>query len=433
MYPLPVLSRLGLNRPELRAWAMYDWANSAFQTTIIAGVFPIFFKQVAASGLPDHQADSYYLWATTFSIVVMAVIAPLLGAMADARPIKKTLLAIFVAVGTVSTAAMWWIGDGTWVYALVVFALGNIAVAGSIVFYEALLPHIASPEELDRVSTAGYAMGYVGGGVLLLINVLMIQQPQWFGLPDAGVASRLSFVSVAVWWALFTIPIMRRVSEPAVVMRGHANGLGNIVSDAFRQLRTTFKELRRYRQAMLLLLAFFLYNDGVQTIIRVAVLYGEGIGIDTGSLITALLLVQFIGIPCSFLFGALAERIGAKRGVFLGLSVYLCITVLAYFMTTATHFYMLAVAVGLVQGGTQALSRSMFASMIPRAKSSEFFAFFGVFERYAGILGPALFAVIAGDGSSRTAILSLAVFFILGMVVLARVDVQAGQRAAEEA
>jgi UMF1 family MFS transporter len=354
------------------------------------------------------------------------------GAIADAKPIKKLFLAVFVTVGVAATCGMWWIQEGNWMLALGLFALGNIAVAGSIVFYESLLPFIARPEELDRVSTAGYAMGYVGGGVLLAVNILMIQHPAWFGLADAGVASRLSFVTVGVWWLLFSLPLFRRVAEPAIVRPGLAVTVGGTIVEAFRKLAETFRELRRYKQALLMLTAFFLYNDGIQTIIRVAVLYGEGIGIDTGSLITALLLVQFIGIPCSFLFGSLAGRIGAKRGVFIGLTMYLGITILAYFMTTAAHFYALAVCVGLVQGGTQALSRSLFASMIPKAKSSEFFAFFSVFERYAGILGPAVFAIVAGDGSSRAAILSLIVFFILGMLVLTKVDVVEGQRVARE-
>lgn len=411
---------------------MYDWANSAFQTTIVAGVFPIYFKQVAAAGMPENLQDSRYLWATTIAIVIMAVIAPILGAIADAKPIKKTFLAVFVTVGVSATFGMWWIREGDWMLALGLFALGNIAVAGSIVFYESLLPFIAKPEELDKVSTAGYAIGYIGGGTLLAINILMIQQPAWFGLADAGVASRLSFVTVGVWWLLFSLPLFRRVAEPVIVRPGTAVTVGGTIREAFKKLGETFRELKHYKHALLMLIAFFLYNDGIQTIIRVAVLYGDGIGIDTGSLITALLLVQFIGVPCSFLFGALASRIGAKRGIFIGLTMYLGITILAYFMTTAAHFYALAVCVGLVQGGTQGLSRSLFASMIPKAKSSEFFAFFSVFERYAGILGPAMFAIVAGDGSSRTAILSLIVFFIAGMLVLAKVDVAEGQRVARE-
>jgi UMF1 family MFS transporter len=410
---------------------MYDWANSAFQTTIIAGIFPIFFKQVAAAGLPEAVANSRFYWTTTASILVMALIAPVLGAMADARPLKKRLLGLFLAVGVAATCAMGSIDEGEWRLALGLFAVGNIAVAGSIVFYESLLPFVAGPAELDRVSTAGYALGYIGGGVLLAFNIVMIQQPAWFGLADAATATRMALVSVGVWWAVFALPLFRQVPEPRVTVASAS--METAVDDAFRKLGQTLRELRRYRQAMLMLGAFFLYNDGVQTIIRVAVLYGEEIGIDTGSLITALLLVQFVGVPCSFLFGGLAGRIGPRRGIFLGLSVYLLITVLAYFMSNATHFYALAIGVGLVQGGTQALSRSLFASMVPKSKSSEFFAFFGVFERYAGVLGPAIFAVVSGGGSSRVAILSLSAFFVLGMVALSRVDVAEGQRAAQEA
>jgi len=422
-----VLKRLGLDRPDLRAWATYDWANSAFQTTVIAGVFPIYYSRVAAVGLDPNVALSRYYWASTFAIVVMALIAPVLGALADTKPIKKTLLGIFVAIGVAACLGMWWIREGDWTLALVLFVIGNIAVAGSIVFYESLLPFLTTSSNLDRVSTAGYAVGYIGGGVLLAINLVMIQQPSWFGLPDAGVATRLSLVSVGVWWLAFSIPLFRRVAEPRIDRPSRETTFVGSLGEAFRQLGHTFKTLKRYRQAMLMLFAFFLYNDGIQTIIRVAVNYGNEIGIDSGSLITALLLVQFIGVPCSFLFGALAGRIGAKQAVFLGLFVYVGITIFAYRMTTAWEFFVLAITVGMVQGGTQALSRSLFAGMVPKEKSSEFFAFFGVFERYAGILGPALFAVLAGSGNSRTGILSMLVFFMAGMAVLGMVDVKRGQ------
>ena len=407
---------------------MYDWANSAFQTTVIAGVFPIYYSRVAAVGLDDAVAQSRFYWASTLAIVAMALVAPVLGALADAKPIKKTLLGIFVAIGVAACVGMWWIREGDWTLALILFVIGNIAVAGSIVFYESLLPFLTTSSNIDRVSTAGYAIGYFGGGTLLAINLLMIQQPGWFGLPDAGVATRLSLVSAGVWWLAFSIPLFRRVAEPRIDRPSRETTFAGSLAEAFRQLGHTFRTLKRYRQAMLMLIAFFLYNDGIQTIIRVATYYGADIGIDTGSLITALLLVQFIGVPCSFLFGMLAGRIGAKRSVFLGLLVYVGITIFAYRMTTAWEFFALAITVGMVQGGTQALSRSLFASMVPRDKSSEFFAFFGVFERYAGILGPALFAVLAGSGSSRTGILSMLVFFVAGMAMLWFVDVKKGQQ-----
>jgi len=425
-------AKLGLNRPELRAWALYDFANSAFQTTIVAAVFPIYFQRVAASGLPASTATSRFAWATTIAICIVAIVAPILGAMADTRRLKKPLLGMFLGIGAGATAAMYAIQDGDWVLALVLFVIGNVGVAGSIVFYESLLPHIARGEELDRVSTAGYAIGYLGGGILLAFNLAMIQQPQWFGLADSGVATRLAFVSVAVWWVVFAWPLFRRVPEPPVKPQAGAR-VGSVLAQSLRQLAGTFRELRKYRQALLLLLAFFLYNDGIQTIIRMAAIYGAEVGIDQSALIGALLLVQFVGVPCSFAFGALAGVIGPKRAVMLGLAAYLVILAVTYYMTSAREFYILAGAVGIVQGGTQGLSRSMFASMIPRHKSSEFFAFFGVFERYAGVLGPAIFAVMAGLGSSRTAILTLIPFFVGGMLLLARVDVAAGRREAAAA
>ncbi len=421
------LDRLGLGRRDLRAWAMYDWANSAFQTTIIAAIFPIYFQKVAAAGLPAPVATGRFAWATTWSILIVAIIAPLLGSAADRAPLKKPLLAVFLGIGAAATAAMFFISRGEWQFALTLFVIGNVGVAASIVFYESMLPHIASPDELDRVSTAGYAMGYVGGGVLLAINIVMMAQPGWFGLADKDQAVRASLASVAVWWVVFSIPLFRSVPEPPV-RRDAREGTG--LAGAVRGLWDTLSELRRYRNAFLLLLAFLLYNDGVQTIIRMATIYGTEIGLDDNAMIGALLVTQFIGIPFSFLFGSIAGRVGAKAAIFGGLAVYVVISVLGYYMHSSAEFFALAVLVGMVMGGTQALSRSLFASMIPKEKSSEFFAFFGVFERYAGILGPAVFAwVVERSGSSRNAILSVVAFFVIGAVILAFVDVKAGRAA----
>jgi UMF1 family MFS transporter len=332
-----------------------------------------------------------------------------------------------------ATGAMFFITRGEWQLALLLFIVVNVGVAGSIVFYESLLPHIASEEELDRVSTAGYALGYLGGGVLLAINILMMSRPAWFFLPSRDVAVRASLASVAVWWIVFSIPLLRDVPEPPRRLGAGGPG-GPALLSAGRRLFETLRELRRYRQAFMLLLAFLLYNDGIQTIIRMATTYGTEIGIDENAMIGALLITQFIGVPFGFLFGFVAQGIGAKRAVFIGLMTYSAITILGYFMRTATHFYLLAILVGMVQGGTQALSRSLFASMIPKHKSSEFFAFFGVFERYAGILGPAVFAwVVAHSGTSRNAILSVLAFFIIGGALLTLVDVDEGRRAARAA
>jgi UMF1 family MFS transporter len=376
--------------------------------------------------MPEAEALSRFGWASTIAILIVAITAPLLGAIADQTPIKKRLLGVFAGIGISSCFAMFWITEGEWLFALTLFVIGNVGVAGSVVFYESLLPHLVGPSELDRVSTAGYAIGYLGGGMLLGINLLMIQQPQLFGIPGAGIGTRLAFASVGLWWLIFSMPLFLKVPEPAVVLR-HGAGPASLASGA-RQLRETFGELRKYRHALWFLLAFFVYNDGIQTMIKMAAIYGDTIGLDSGAMITSLLLTQFIGVPAAFGFGVLADRIGAKPAVYLGLGVYIFIAALGYYMTTSAHFFALAVLVGLVQGGTQALSRSLFASMIPRQKSSEFFAFFGVFERYAGVLGPAVFSmVVTISDDPRPAILAVLVFFIVGALILTRVDVAAGR------
>jgi len=429
-----LLERLGLGRRDLRAWAMYDWANSAFQTTIVAAIFPIFFQRVAAADLPAPVATSRFAWATTWSILIVAVIAPFLGAVADYAAMKKKLLAVFLAIGATATAAMWFITRGDWLFALVLFVVSNVGVAGSIVFYESMLPHLVGEDELDRVSSAGYALGYIGGGLLLAINVVMMSRPGWFGLPDRETAVRASLASVAIWWVVFSIPLFRDVPEPPRRLERDERPSGNSLITGAKRLMETLRELRRYRQAFMLLLAFLVYNDGIQTIIRMATIYGTEIGLDENAMILALLITQFIGVPFAFLFGMFAARVGAKAAVFVGLAAYTVITMLGYFMTTSAEFFALAIMVGMVQGGTQALSRSLFASMIPKHKSSEFFAFFGVFERYAGILGPAIFAwVVAYTGTSRNAILSVLAFFVLGALLLTRVDVEEGRAAARAA
>jgi MFS transporter, UMF1 family len=436
------MARLGLDRPELRAWAMYDWASSAMQTTIMVAVFPIYFVRVAGAGIAESGATQRLAAVNSLALVVIAVISPILGAISDYRGAKKRFLAGFMAMGVVAILGMFWIGRGDLDLASALFTLSLIGVAGSFVFYEALLPHVARPTEIDRVSTAGYAMGYLGGGILLALNLAWIQRPEWLGLPhgpgldehQSTLPVRLAFLSVALWWVIFSIPLFRRVQEPARVLeRDEARGRNPVIT-AFVRLWETFRELRTYRNAFLLLLAFLIYNDGIQTIIKMATAYGTEIGIGQSALISAILLVQFVGIPCSFLFGMLATRIGAKRALFLGLVVYTAISLLGYFMTTALHFYILAGLVGTVQGGTQALSRSMFASMIPRHKSGEFFGFFSVFEKFAGIFGPLIYAgTIAATGSSRNAILSVILFFAVGALLLGPVNLEEGQRLAQAA
>jgi MFS transporter, UMF1 family len=437
-----LLSRLGLSRPELRAWAMYDWAVSAVQTTIMVAVFPLYFVDIAKLDLPESRATQAIATANTIVAIVLAVLSPVLGAVSDYVAAKKRMLGASMIVGAAAVAGMFFVQQGDYRMALVLFVISLIGATASTVFYDALLPHIASEDEIDRVSSAGYAIGYIGGGLLLALNLAWILKPQWFGLPtgpnlsdaDRTLPTRLALLSVAIWWVVFSIPLFRRVPEPPRTREADEGPGGNVLVVPFVRVAETFRTLRGYKHAFLMLLAFMIYNDGIQTIQKMATTYGKEMGIANSVLITAILVVQFVGVPFSFLFGAIANRIGAKRAIFIGLLVYAGISILGYYMRTAAHFVLLAAMVATVQGGTQALSRSLFASLIPTHKSGEFFGFYSVFEKFASIFGPLLFWVtIATTGSSRNAILSVILFFAIGALVLSRVRVKEGQAAAREA
>jgi MFS transporter, UMF1 family len=435
------LKRLGLDRPELRAWAMYDWANSAMVCVIITAVFPIYYSSVACHGMESEAASRLFGYVTTIGMIIIAALSPVLGTMADFNGRKKGMLGGFLVIGAVACAGMFFIYQGDWLLASILFILANIGANGSFVFYDALLPHIAGDDEVDRVSTAGYALGYLGGGALLALNLAWITKPGWFGLPSgegltsaqATLPARLAFLSVAVWWLIFSVPLFRRVPEPkaAGLPLGYRGSEMFPVRASLERLVETGRAFGRYRQAVILLVAFLIYNDGIGTIMRMATIYATELNFKPGVTIASILLVQFIGVPCAFLFGMLAGRIGAKPSIALGLLVYAGICVFGYFMTTERQFLILAILVGTVQGGTQALSRSLFASLIPRDKSGEFFGFFGTFEKFAGIFGPAVFAGInLLTGSSRGSIIAIIGFFLLGGLLLAFVDVEEGQRLA---
>lgn len=429
-----LLARLGLSRPEVRAWAMYDWANSPFQSTVINAVFPLFFASYAAKGLEAVDATARFAWATTIAVTIVAIAGPVLGAIADFKAWKKPLLAIFMVVGVIAVLMMAAIQEGAWMMALAIFILANIGDRMSWILYDSLLPHIATRDEMDRVSTAAYAIGYIGGGILLLGNLAWILTPKTFGLPDTVAATKLSFISVAVWWLLFSFPLFRRVPEPPRIIEADETRTENAFRAAFGRVGETFRELRTFRNALLMLVAFLLYNDGIQTMIRMAAVYGAEVGIDSNAQIAAFVLVQFVGVPFSFLFGMLADRIGAKPAVLISVVVYTIVSIIGYFLATVWQFFLLAFLVGTVQGGSQALSRSLFARMIPRHKSSEYFGFFSIFEKFSGIAGPLVFAAsVTLFGNSRAAVLSIILFFILGAIVLTRVNVREGEAQAAAA
>jgi UMF1 family MFS transporter len=413
----------------LRSWKMYDWANSAFATTIMAAVLPEFYSSVAGATLDKTTATSYWGYSNTIAMLIIAIAAPLLGAISDHSGAKKRFLGSFACVGIVSTGLLIGIGSGMWIVASLLYIFGRVGFGGGNIFYDSLLPYVAGPEEIDRVSAEGYAYGYLGGGILLALNLFMILNPSFFGIPNAEWGSRISFLSVALWWALFSIPIFKNVAEPRVVVAKDESQ--NPLIAGYQRLRRTFKDIRRFKELAKFLVAFWLYNDGIGTIIIMAVIFGAEIGIGRTHLIGAILMVQFIGIPFTVLFGRLPKRLGTKKSILLALSIYTIIAILGYFMQKPAHFWLLAFLVSMVQGGTQALSRSMYASMAPASKSGEFFGFYNVSSKFAGIIGPTLFGVVGQlTGTSRLSIISIIIFFLAGAGILAKVNHAQGIKAA---
>ena len=413
-------------RKLILSWCLYDWANSAFASTIMAAVLPVFYSSVAGANLSKTTASSYWGYTNTLAMLVVAFSAPILGALADHRGIKKRFLALFAGMGIVSTSMLVFVGKGDWFLASFLYIIGMVGFSGGNNFYDSLLPHVAGEKDIDRISSLGYALGYLGGGILLAFNVAMILKPHWFGIADAEWGTRYSFLTVGVWWAAFSIPILKNVPEPPIVpIPGESS---SPLRASLQRLSLTFHNIRQYREAFKFLIAFWLFNDGIGTIISMAVIFGAEINIPQAHLIGSILAVQFIGIPFSILFGRLAGWMGTKRAIFLGLAVYTGISIGGYFIQTALHFWILAVLVGFVQGGTQALSRSLFGTMIPKSRSAEFFSFYDVSSKFAGIIGPFVFGLVGQlTGSSRLSVVALVVFFIGGGMILFTVNEKEGR------
>ncbi len=406
------------NRPVF-AWALYDWANSAFATTVMAGFFPVFFQKFWSTDVTPTETTSRLGYGSAIAGLVIAVLAPVLGAIADRGGRRKQFMFAWTLLGVLATAGLFFVAQGQWLPALVLFVLGTLGFNGGVVFNDSLLLDVARPDELDRVSAFGYSLGYLGGGLLFLLNMLMVLHPEWFGLANATQAVQVAFLTVAVWWLLFTIPIMRRVHE---VQRGPHLRFGAALATGFRELRATIAHLRQYRVLVTFLVAYWFYIDGVNTIIKMAVNYGTELGLDTSKLLLALLVTQFVGFPAALLFGWLGGRIGAKRGILICLTIYAAITVYAYFLQTVAEFFVLAVAVGFVQGGVQSLSRSLYGRLVPEGKNAEFFGFYNMMGKFATVLGPLLIALVAAlthDG--RASIVSLVLLFAIGGALLWRV------------
>jgi len=410
--------------PQRRAelsWALYDWANSAFATTVMAGFFPVFFKQYWASGLSATDSSFQLGLANSLGSLLVVGAAPIIGAIADRGGLKLRLLLLFTVLGVAMTAGLYLVAQGNWKMALLLYVLAQLGFSAGMVCYDALLLAVAPPARWDAASALGYGLGYLGGGLLFALNVLMVLHPGRFGLAGADDAVRLAFVTVAAWWAVFAVPIFLFVKEPHP--RSADLPTGRMIRAAFRQLGETFRHIRAVRPAFLFLIAYWLYIDGVDTVVRMAVDYGLSLGFAAEGLMTALLITQLVGFPAALAFGRLGERRGPKFGIGLAILVYLLTIAWASQMRSEAEFYALAVVIGLVQGGIQSLSRSLFARLIPADKSGEFFGFYNMLGKFAAVIGPVLMGWVGVvSGSPRIAILSVAALFLAGAVLLRYVD-----------
>jgi UMF1 family MFS transporter len=424
-----------MNNPAFRShwsWAFYDWANSAFATAVMAGFFPVFFKQYWNTGVSATESTFRLGVANSTASLIVVFLSPLLGAVADRLERRKALLLLFTSLGVVMTGALYFVAEGQWALAVLLYVCGVLGFSGGNLFYDSLLVFVAQPRDYDRLSARGFALGYLGGGLLFACNVLVVQKPHWFGLDDPAQAVRLAFLSVAIWWAVFSIPLFLFVEEPREP-RASRLALHGILVD-LQRLAQTIRDIGKLPHTFLFLIAYWIYIDGVDTIIRMAVDYGLALGFPANGLILALLVTQFVGFPATLLFGRLGNRIGVKRGILLALGVYVLVTLGGAAMNQAYQFYVLAVAIGLVQGGVQALSRSLYARLIPHARAAEFFGFYNMVGKFAAVVGPALMGWIAiMTQSNRLSILSVLVLFVVGMVLLLKVNINAGVAAAARA
>ena len=409
-------------RKKAVSWAMYDWANSAFATTVMAGFFPIFFKQYWAQGVDVHVSTFRLGSANSIASMTVALLAPILGFVADRGGAKKKFLFFFLMIGVIATGTLGTIGKGEWAYAAACYAFAIVGFAGGNVFYDSLIVSVAGKEKLDFVSALGYGLGYLGGGLLFAANVWMTLSPPTFGLRDAAEAVKVSFVTVAVWWTLFSIPLFLFVPEPEAA---HGAGCLKAVRAGFRRLSSSLQEVRRVRVVFFFLIGYWLYIDGVDTIMLMAVDYGISLGFESRGLIMALLITQFVGFPAAIAFGRIGERLGTKTGIFMGLAVYVAVAVWGLFMKRQVEFYVLAVAIGLVQGGVQSLSRSLYAKLIPEERAAEFFGFYNMLGKFAAVLGPFLMGwVSVATGNARYSILAVIALFLGGGLVLYLVPAQ---------
>jgi len=414
------LSKLLTRRP-IFSWALYDWGNSAFATTVMAGFFPVFFNSFWSVGADGSLTTARLGFANGAASLLVALLAPIIGAIADRGGSRKKFLFVFAALGIVMSGGLYFVQQGNWAVAVLLYVCATVGFAGSNVFYDSMIVDVAKPDEFDLVSAFGYSMGYLGGGILFAVNVLMTLHPAWFGLADATQAVQVSFLTVAIWWLVASVPLLLWVKEAPTVDQQPALGA---IRAGFQQLIGTARAIGELKPVLIFLCAYWLYIDGVYTIIKLAVDYGIRLGFESSQLVLALLLVQFVAFPSALFFGWAARYVGVKKGILIALSVYMLTTVWASMISQVWEFFGLAIVIGLVQGGVQSLSRSLYARIIPADKTGEFFGFYNMLGKFASVLGPVLVGVVALlSHNPRLSILAILPLFLVGAGVLTRVKV----------
>ena len=427
-----------MNQKKIYSWALYDWANSAFATTVMAGFFPIFFSQYW-SDPSNLSISTFYLGlGNSLASIVVALLAPFLGAIADRGSYKKRFLIFFAFLGIVMTVGLGFVAQGMWPIALLLYIFATIGFSGANTFYDSLLPSVSNEETVDYVSALGYSLGYLGGGILIVVNFLMLSYPESFGLANSTSAIQWSFISVGIWWALFSIPIMLFVEEEREL---ETKSIADSIREGIAQFKSTFNEIKNLKVVATFLLAYWLYIDGVDTTVRMAANFGINLGFGETAIMGALVLVQFVAFFATLLYIKFSDKVGIKNGIYTAIFAYVFIVLGAFFVTEAWHFYILAVLIGCFQGGIQTLSRSLYSRIIPENKSGEFFGFFNMWGKFAAVFGPLIMgsatvlinnAIADQELAARIGFQSIIVLLLLGAYVFSKVDLAEGEAMAKK-
>ncbi len=399
-------------------WMMYDWGNSAYSIIITTAVFPLFYKSVASNaGISNADSTAYLGYAVAFATFIIAMIGPVLGALADYQGMKKKFFFTFFAIGSLSTAALAFVPEGNGTLLLVFYAITAVGFHGANIFYDAFLVDVTPEKRMDQVSARGFGLGYIGSTIPFIISIALIMLADKGVIPLAtGFAMKLAFVITAIWWIVFTVPMLKYVVQIHSIPREPNVSL---IKGSFIRLGRTFKDIRKYRHVFLFLVAYFFYIDGVGTIISMSTAYGTDLGISATSLLIILFVTQVVAAPFAIIYGRLSQKFTGKKMLYVGIFVYIIVCIYAFFMKTETDFWILAMLVATSQGGIQALSRSYFAKLVPKEKANEFFGFYNIFGKFASVMGPLLVGVTSQlTGHSSYGVFSLVILFIIGIVVL---------------